>query len=83
MKLFGLKDGIAGPNQEIIRNAGWLYQTEVSLPEVVLLHIPGTTEIWGHISTFNNWHTCFNCSCADLLRRDCFSKRLIAIDTAL
>jgi hypothetical protein len=43
MKLFGPKNGVAGPNQEIIRNAGWWYKTEVSLPQVISLHVPITT----------------------------------------
>jgi hypothetical protein len=43
MKLFGPKNGIKGPNQEIIRNAGCSYETEVWLPEVVSLNIPITT----------------------------------------
>ena len=43
MKLFGPKNGIAGPCQGIIRNVGRWYETEVSLPEVVSLNIPITT----------------------------------------
>ena len=42
MKLFGPENGIAGPNHEIIRNAGWLYETKVWLPEVVSLNLPNT-----------------------------------------
>ena len=43
MKLFGPKNGIQGPNQEIIRNAGGSYETEVRLPEVIASNIPITT----------------------------------------
>ena len=45
MKLFGPENGIEGTNHEIIRNAGWGYETVVSLPEVVSLHIPIATSM--------------------------------------
>ncbi len=42
-----------------------------------------TKNNWGHIFTFDTWHTCFNSARPSWLRRNRRSYRRMAIDTAL